>query len=445
MSPQELLPNFDALSPAGAPVHKVFIDAVEMLNVFAPVFIAGFLITLAATPVVRRLALIVGVIDTPDAHRKHHKAPVAYLGGLAVFMGFMAAMLVSSVAIDFESVDLAPVPISILVGATTIALTGLADDIWKWDARLKIAGQLVAAAALAYSNIGIGAVTGFLQPFVGAANEELFHVGSTVIFNSTLYYWVGTAFLGFVIIGGCNAANLIDGLDGLLTGTTAIMSSGFLAISLLLASTVMVEDPSTSFVGVRVALSLALLGCMLGFLPWNFNPAVIFLGDCGSLLIGYLCVTTILLFGEQGAPSLVVAGFIIFGLPITDTTLAIIRRKVAGVPMSTPDAQHIHHQVKRLFGSVKKSVFALYGLTLIFTFIGVAIASVLLLTETRVLVIYSIGIAFFGFVISVAVKIALIQRAQSELADAELQTAKLSVSAKPISAPSPVTSSDQPA
>ena len=445
MSPQELLPNFDALSPAGAPVHKVFIDAVEMLNVFAPVFIAGFLITLAATPVVRRLALIVGVIDTPDAHRKHHKAPVAYLGGLAVFMGFMAAMLVSSVAIDFESVDLAPVPISILVGATTIALTGLADDIWKWDARLKIAGQLVAAAALAYSNIGIGAVTGFLQPFVGAANEELFHVGSTVIFNSTLYYWVGTAFLGFVIIGGCNAANLIDGLDGLLTGTTAIMSSGFLAISLLLASTVMIEDPSTSFVGVRVALSLALLGCMLGFLPWNFNPAVIFLGDCGSLLIGYLCVTTILLFGEQGAPSLVVAGFIIFGLPITDTTLAIIRRKVAGVPMSTPDAQHIHHQVKRLFGSVKKSVFALYGLTLIFTLIGVAIASVLLLTETRVLVVYSIGIAFFGFVISVAVKIALIQRAQSELADQELQTAKASVSARPISAPSPVTSSDQPA
>jgi UDP-GlcNAc:undecaprenyl-phosphate GlcNAc-1-phosphate transferase len=445
MSPQELLPNFDALSQAGAPVHKVFIDAVEMLNVFAPVFIAGFLITLAATPVVRRLALIVGVIDTPDAHRKHHKAPVAYLGGLAVFMGFMAAMLVSSVAIDFESVDLAPVPISILVGATTIALTGLADDIWKWDARLKIAGQLVAAAALAYSNIGIGAVTGFLQPFVGAANEELFHVGSTVIFNSTLYYWVGTAFLGFVIIGGCNAANLIDGLDGLLTGTTAIMSSGFLAISLLLASTVMVEDPSTSFVGVRVALSLALLGCMLGFLPWNFNPAVIFLGDCGSLLIGYLCVTTILLFGEQGAPSLVVAGFIIFGLPITDTTLAIIRRKVAGVPMSTPDAQHIHHQVKRLFGSVKKSVFALYGLTLIFTFIGVAIASVLLLTETRVLVIYSIGIAFFGFVISVAVKIALIQRAQSELADAELQTAKSSVSARPISATKPITNSDQPA
>ena len=433
------------LPEAIVPVHTVFVDAVDMLNVFSPVFIAGFLITLAATPVVRRLALIVGVIDTPDAHRKHHKAPVAYLGGLAVFIGFMAAMLVSSVALDGEAADLAPVPISILVGATAIALTGLADDIWKWDARLKIAGQLVAAAALAFSDIGIGAVTGFLQPFVGAANEELFHVGSTIILNETLFYWVGTAFLGFVIIGGCNAANLIDGLDGLLTGTTAIMSSGFLAISLLLASTVVIEDPTTSLVGVRVALSLALLGCMLGFLPWNFNPAVIFLGDCGSLLIGYLCVTTILLFGEQGAPSLVVAGFIIFGLPITDTTLAIIRRKVAGVSMSTPDAQHIHHQVKRLFGSVKKSVLALYGITLIFTVIGVAIASVLLLTGTRVLVVYSIGIAFFGFVISVAVKIALIQRAQSELADQELQTAKVSISARISTQTSTPASSDQPA
>ena len=445
MSPQDLLTKFEPLSPVAVPVHEVFVDAVEILNVFSPVFIAGFLITLAATPVIRRLAFIVGVIDTPDAHRKHHKGPVAYLGGVAVFIGFMAAMLVSSVALDGESADLAPVPISILVGATAIALTGLADDIWKWDARLKIAGQLVAAAALAYSEIGIGAVTGFLQPFFGVANQELFQVGSTVILNSTLYYWAGTAFLGFVIIAGCNAANLIDGLDGLLTGTTAIMSSGFLAISLLLASTVMIENPSTSFVGVRVALSLALLGTMLGFLPWNFNPAVIFLGDCGSLLIGYLCVTTILLFGEQGAPSLVVAGFIIFGLPITDTTLAIIRRKVAGVSMSTPDAQHIHHQIKRLFGSIKKSVFALYGITFIFTVIGVAIAAVLLLTETRVLVVYSIGIAFFGFVISIAVKIALIQRAQSELADQELQTAKENVSARPSPKISSPASSDQPA
>jgi UDP-GlcNAc:undecaprenyl-phosphate GlcNAc-1-phosphate transferase len=238
----------------------------------------------------------------------------------------------------------------------------------------------------------------------------LFTLGGVAVQAGTLYYWIGTGFLAFVIIAGCNAANLIDGLDGLLTGSATIMSMGFLAMGLLVASTVMIENPSTSLVGVRVALALALLGTTLGFLPWNFNPAVIFLGDCGSLLIGYLCVTIVLLFGEDGPPSLVVAGFIVFGLPITDTTLAIIRRKVAGVPLSTPDAQHIHHQVKRFFGSVRKAVCALYGITMSFTVIGVALTAVLLLTETRVLVVYAIGAAFFGIVVAVAVKIALIQR-----------------------------------
>jgi len=391
-------------------VQEVLVDAVEILNSFAPVFIAGFLVTLAATPVVRWLAFEFGVIDKPDGKRKVHTAPIAYLGGLAVFVGFLAAMFAALVAVDGSAEDLAPVPLSILIGAVAIALTGLADDIWKWDARLKIAGQLVAAAALAYSNIGIGAVTGVLSPFLGMPDDTLFTVAGTDVPVGMLYYWIGTGFLGFVIIAGCNAANLIDGLDGLLTGSATIMSMGFLAMGLLVASTVAIDNPSSSLVGVRVALALALLGTTLGFLPWNFNPAIIFLGDCGSLLIGYLCVTIVLLFGEDGPPSLVVAGFIVFGLPIADTTLAIIRRKVSGVPMNTPDAQHIHHQVKRFFASVRKAVFALYGITASFTLIGVALTAVLLLTETRVLVVYAVGAAFFGILVAVAVKIALIQR-----------------------------------
>ncbi len=414
---QAVTARIEQLAPAPPPPHGVLVDAVEMLNVYSPVFVAGFLITLVATPVVRRIAVLVGVIDTPDAHRKHHAAPVAYLGGLAVFIGFMCAMVASYILIDGDAADFMPVPISILVGASAIALTGLADDIWKWDARLKIAGQLVAAAALAYSELGIGVVTGVLQPLVGAPEEILFSVADFAVLNAVLYYWIGTGFLGFVIIAGCNSANLIDGLDGLLSGSTAIMSSGFLAISLLLASTATIEDPTTSLVGVRVILALALLGAMLGFLPWNFNPAVIFLGDCGSLLIGYLCVTTILLFGEQGSPSMVVAGFIIFGLPIIDTTLAIIRRKLAGVPMNTADANHLHHQLKRALGSVKKTVFALYFITATFTLLGVAVAAVVLLTSTRVLVIYCVGIALFGFVISIAIKIVLMQRWESTTRD----------------------------
>ncbi|MSR45201.1 MAG: undecaprenyl/decaprenyl-phosphate alpha-N-acetylglucosaminyl 1-phosphate transferase [Phycisphaerales bacterium] len=423
MLSQDTLSRIEMLSPATAPVREVFVDAVDTLNVYSPVFIAGFLITLAATPVVRRLAFMIGVIDAPDQLRKQHRTPIAYLGGLAVFIGFMAAMFVSYIAIDGEAADFAPVPISIIVGAAAIALTGLADDIWKWDARLKIAGQLVAAAALASSEIGVGAVTGVMQPLFGPPDQALIDFGSFAISNHTLYYWIGTGFLGFIIIAGCNAANLLDGLDGLLCGSAAIMASGFLAISLLLAATLTVEDPTTSFVGVRVALSLALLGTMLGFLPWNFNPAVIFLGDCGSLLIGYLCVTTVLLFGEQGSPSLIVAGFIIFGLPIIDTTLAIIRRKIAGVSVHTADANHIHHQIKRSLGTVKRAVIALYGLTIAFTIIGVGLAAIRLLTDTRVLVVYAIGITFFGIVISVAVKIAVLQREENQTKQSTDRTA----------------------
>ena len=404
------VPLLEQHAPLVPQAHSVFVDAVDTLNIFAPVFITGFLITLAATPVVRKIAVLSGIIDQPDQLRKHHDAPIAYLGGLAVFIGFMAAMLMSFIALEGDAADFAPVPLSILVGATAIALTGLADDIWKWDARLKIAGQLVAAAALAVSDIGIGAVTGVMQPFLGPPDEVLFSLGPMVFLNAELFYWIGTFFLGFVIIAGCNATNLIDGLDGLLAGSTSIMACGFLAISLLLASTATIEDPTTSLVGVRVILSLALLGTMLGFLPWNFNPAIIFLGDCGSLLIGYLCVTTVLLFGEQGAPSLVVAGFIVFGLPIIDTSLAILRRRIARVPLSTPDANHLHHQLKRSLGSVKKAVFALYGVTLTFTLLGVAVAAIVLLSTTRVLVVYSIGAALFGIVIAIAVKIAFLQK-----------------------------------
>lgn len=381
-----------------------------MLNIFAPVFIAGFLMTLVATPIVRHIAVLTGIIDKPDLVRKHHAVPIAYLGGVAVYVGFMSAMLMSFIAIEGDAAELATVPLSILVGATAISLTGLADDIWKWDARLKVAGQLIAAAALAYSDLGIGAVTGVLQPVLGPPEQTILSLGVVEVTNAAVFYWVGTAFLGFVIIAGCNAANLIDGLDGLLSGSTAIMSSGFLAVSLLMASTLTSPDPSTNLSGVRVVLSLALLGTMLGFLPWNFNPAVIFLGDCGSLLIGYLCVTTVLLFGEQGSPSLVVAGFIIFGLPIIDTSLAIIRRKIAGVPMNTPDANHLHHQMKRAMGSVKRAVLGLYGVTLVFGIIGVGIAAMALYSSTRVMIVYAIGGTFFGVVICVAVKIALLQR-----------------------------------
>ena len=378
----------------------------DLLNSYAPVFLIAFTVTLLATPFVRKIAVKAGIVDMPDRQRKLHAYPVAYLGGLAVFVGVIVSLMAATFLTRGEAAFLKVVPFSVVIGMVAIVFTGLADDIWKWDPRLKVAGQLIAAAALAIEDVGPRLAEGAMKPMFGAPQDTLFSIGQYAVHNTELYYWVGTALVALFVIGGCNAANLIDGLDGLLSGTTAITAIGLLAVSLMMAMTERVEDPEQSLVGMRVVLSLALLGATLGFLPYNFNPAMIFLGDCGSLLLGYLCVVIIMSFGEQGQTELVIAGLVIFGLPILDTILAIIRRKLAGLPFHSADSNHIHHLLKRSLGGVKMAVFALYGITICFGVLGVAMAATRLLTDTRVLAVVSLAFAFFAFISAIAIKVA---------------------------------------
>jgi UDP-GlcNAc:undecaprenyl-phosphate/decaprenyl-phosphate GlcNAc-1-phosphate transferase len=177
--------------------------------------------------------------------------------------------------------------------------------------------------------------------------------------------------------------------------------------------------PEDSLAGARVVLSVALLGAVLGFLPHNFNPASIFLGDCGSLLLGYMCVVIILMFGEAGQTHLVFAGLIVFSLPIIDTMLAIIRRWLAGVPMSSGDDQHLHHQLKRATGGVKRAVLGMYGLSALFAAVGVTLAALVMYTELRVRVVYVIALVLFGCIGVLAVKAA--RRQQLRVATARQQ------------------------
>lgn len=378
----------------------------DLLNSYAPVFLIAFTVTLLATPFVRNIAVKAGIIDMPDRQRKFHAYPVAYLGGLAVFLGVIVSLMAATFVTRGDAAFLKVVPFSVVIGMVAIVFTGLADDIWKWDPRLKVAGQLVAAAALAIEDVGPRLAEGALKSVFGSPQDTLFSIGQFTVHNTELYYWIGTALVALFVIGGCNAANLIDGLDGLLSGTTSITAIGLLAVSLMMAMTERVDDPEQSLVGMRVVLSLALLGATLGFLPYNFNPAMIFLGDCGSLLLGYLCVVIIMSFGEQGQTELVIAGLVIFGLPILDTILAIIRRKLAGLPFHSADSNHIHHLLKRSLGGVKTAVFALYGITICFSVLGVAMAATRLLTDTRVLAIVSLAFAFFAFISAIAIKVA---------------------------------------
>ena len=417
----QLTPDMPVRLPELPPVDSsplmgsMAFSAIEFLNGYALVFLAAFLVTLLATPFVRRLAISMDIIDRPDEARKLHKFPIAYLGGFAVFLGVMTAIGLSLFMIDGPGGSLGPVPLSIVIGILAITFTGLADDVWGWDPRLKIAGQLVAAAALAIQDIGTRVAEGALAPFLGEAGTTLVAMGPVSVEAGDIFYWTGTALIALFVLGGCNAMNLIDGLDGLCSGTAAIMATALLIVGLLLASHGPVGDPFESLAGVRIVLCLALLGAVLGFLPWNFNPAVIFLGDCGSLLIGYLVVVSILLLGEHGDTHLVFAGLIIFALPIMDTSLAILRRKLAGVPMSTADANHIHHIAKRSLGGVKRAVVALYGMSIAFALIGIVLGALAIEQIVRLRIVYAASIVLFGAIGAVGLKLALRSRWVAQL------------------------------
>ncbi|HYF15402.1 MAG TPA: MraY family glycosyltransferase [Phycisphaerales bacterium] len=393
-------------------------DAATRLSIFEGyigVLIASFLVALLATPLLRRLAVANGIIDRPSDPRKVHKVPVAYLGGVAVFLGVMAGIFYSLVSVRFPNllefhktkhlIDGEfhwPVPWSVLLGLTVICLVGVIDDVTGLNPRLKIAGQLVAAACLAIDNVGVRLAAGVLIPLARAAGMEIDVVGGveTLIFNVPMLgpvdaiYWTGTAVIGLAVVGLCNASNLIDGLDGLLSGTTAITSMGllFIALGLALAD----DGPLDS---QRVVLCLAVLGACLGFLPHNFNPASIFLGDAGSLLLGFCMCVLILTLGDTGKTHLVAAGLIAYMLPILDTILAIIRRKMEGRSISAADDQHIHHMLKRAFG-VKKAVFVLYGIAGTFAIMA-GLASF-----GRARVVYLLALILVSYVGVTAIKIA---------------------------------------
>lgn len=391
----------------------------DILSGYIFVFVVAFLVTLLSTPLIRKLAIANGIVDHPSEARKIHKQPVAYLGGVAVYLGIVAGLMYSYFGANnpilltyhemssehmVDGFSYPIVPLWIALGMTSIVLVGLLDDVTGIPPRVKLGGQLVAAAGLALGNIGINVAAGILTPTLGRLlhNPELVYqipmpadlpvLGSSVTVD--LIYWSGTAIIAIFVLGACNASNFIDGLDGLLTGVTSIAMTGLLAIALTLA---MLDDGVLD--APRIIFGLAVLGACMGFLPHNFNPASIFLGDTGSLLLGYCSAVMILSLGDTGKTWLVAAGLIIYAIPIIDTALAIIRRKLAGKKMSDPDADHLHHMLKRAFG-VKGAVFTLYGIGIAFMLLGV------MLSYFRGRIIYALALLMASYIGVYAIKIA---------------------------------------
>jgi UDP-GlcNAc:undecaprenyl-phosphate GlcNAc-1-phosphate transferase len=349
---------------------RVF-TADEILSPYVYVFYAAFLIAWMFTPVLRQVAIFYGIVDQPDL-RKMHKLPVAYLGGVAVFLGWMCGLAISQFAYlhrNAPGLDHVLIHFGVVSGACIIIALGLWDDLRSIRPWMKITGQIAAACMLLASGIGLSITNKFLTPirdrmliFWGVQIAD--PIWDTIILTSS------AALVVAIVVFCCNATNLMDGLDGLCGGVTAIIAIGFVILAVHLS--MFSGGAQTNNDALRVVLALALLGGVLGFIPYNFNPASIFMGDTGSMFLGFSCALMIILMGEV-ASKWFLAAIVMFALPILDTSLAFARRYVNKRPLFSADKFHFHHQLVSRGLTVRKAVVLSYGLAIFFVLCGTAI------------------------------------------------------------------------
>lgn len=372
----------------------------DVLSPYIYVFYVAFAVAFLFTPVMRLVALYYGIIDRPDRVRKMHSVPIAYLGGVAVFLGWLCGLATSQfLHLHVQAPGFTgPVVIkfSIVVGACIILLLGLWDDIRGVSPKVKILGQIAAAVMLLLDGVGTNCTLHVLIP-VGRLLEQRLGfppIPEWFVIATSSFFVIAT------VVGCCNASNLMDGLDGLCGGVTAIIAAGFLFLAVHVA--MFGGGLSVNFDGLRVVLALALLGAVLGFVPYNFNPASIFMGDTGSMLLGFACAVMILLMGQGQHPKWFLASMVMFALPVLDTCLAFARRYVNGRPLFSADKFHFHHQLLGRGLSVKQTVLVAYSLAIFFALLGGSIVFM----KTRF--VGAFWLMIFAFIIVAAYKMGMI-------------------------------------
>ena len=302
---------------------------------------AAAVIAFGTTPIVKTFAQKVGAMDIPDHKRHIHAHPTPRMGGMAIFLGFLISVLLF--------VEVTQAVQGILIGAVIIVATGVVDDIVNLRYYFKFGAQILAAVVAVLHGVTI---QGLMNPNVFAAEETLF-IGYLSVPVTILW-----------IVGITNAVNLIDGLDGLACGVSAISSVTMLVVALLVA------EP-----GVALILA-ALAGGCLGFIPYNLNPAKIFMGDTGALLLGYVLATvSILGLFKFYAIITFIVPILALALPLFDTLFAIVRRLIRGQNPMTPDRGHLHHRLIDHGLSQKQAVAVLYSLSAMMGLTAVVIAS----------------------------------------------------------------------
>ncbi|GET83560.1 possibly involved in regulation of genetic competence [Streptococcus dysgalactiae subsp. equisimilis] len=312
------------------------------------VLIGALLISLVLTPIVRFLAFRVGAVDNPNA-RRVNKVPMPTSGGLAIFTSFMVASLIfmplasKGVLLGGQSYFAYILPV--VIGALMITLTGFLDDLYELSPKLKMLGIVAGAIIIwAFTDFKFDS---FKIPFGG----PLLAFGPFLTFFLTVLW----------IISITNAINLIDGLDGLVSGVSIISLVTMAIVSYFFL-------PQTDF--FLTLTILVLIASIAGFFPYNYHPAIIYLGDTGALFIGFMIGVLSLQGLKNSTAVAVVTPVIILGVPIMDTIVAIIRRSLSGKKFYEPDKMHLHHRLLSLGFTHRGAVLVVYGIAMLFSLIS---------------------------------------------------------------------------
>ena len=304
------------------------------MTVYVWAFVIALIVTYICTPLVRTLAVKIGAIDAPDA-RKVHQVSIPRLGGLAIYIGYMVSLLYS--VKDISSVK------GLLIGSVILVAVGIWDDVKQIGPKTKLLGQIVAALMLPIFDDAIH--------FISIGDHMLY------------LEYLSIPLTVFWIVGFTNIVNLIDGLDGLAAGISLIACIAICIVTLQMGQVDL------------ACITLALAGAACGFLRYNFNPAKIFMGDTGSMLLGYTMAAISVMGSVKTAATVgLVVPVIVLGLPILDTLFAIVRRRINGRPVFQPDKGHLHHRLLAMGLTQKQAVLLMYAITAVLGCVSIVAA-----------------------------------------------------------------------
>ena len=332
----------------------------DLLQAYWPIPLCALAVSLLATPLCRRYALKKGYVDRPDQFLKPHKRPIPYLGGVAIFLGGAAGIGLALLLLRHEPDPPQSAPWmdpatmgGVLLAGLLIMVLGLCDDLRFLTPRMKLLGNVAVALVLIYFSIG----------------NEIVRVFTARV-NVSLDDWLVLAYsipmTVFIVVGACNATNLIDGVDGLCSGVLGIIAVGFL----VLAAHMHLWGGWHPYDVHRVVLALAMLGAALGFLPFNRAPAKVFMGDAGSMLLGLNAAVLLLLFAKQHQVRWVLGSIMVFGLPLADMSLTLARRWRNQRPLMVGDRSHFYDQLLDRGMPVRKVVAISYVLAAFYAAAG---------------------------------------------------------------------------